>query len=1706
MKKAKLLCIRLGAALLTVCLLLGMLPPASAASATAHDPVAANGKIFYVAPNGSDTNPGSFARPFATLETAMNAMNPGDLLYVRGGVYKSAGTGSGIKSKNGAVEKWFTVLNYPGETPVFDGEWGYGSGKGFGIWLLNSSYWHIEGLEICNYQETGAYLDDTTHHIEFVNMSFHDITDYTTPNTSYGRSGITSAADDCLVDGCEFYNIGTNRELGDMHDHGIYITGKGARWIVRNSYFHDLPAGSGVQIYGGSGDKSGSVIENNLFVRTRLGIVLGGEQCYNTEVRYNTFWHDTKCDLFPTEGAHDNNIHHNVFGPMIPDPAEIVGYHINFPQLCCLYNDIDYNFYDDSADSNSVYPVKIENWVNGNTFNQKVTWDVLRAPAENVKYEEVYDGSSAQISGLGMEAHGQTGAIRFADPENGDFSFADDTQCTLASVGMSNGRWQQVARATADPIFLLENAGFENGLTGWNPVNGWETPITAEVIDAEAYSGIHALKVTQNSTGNGMLEAVQSYEEKVLVQDGHRYEISLKLKNMLENGTVTIYGYEDNKREVTIAADSVADGSWKTLSGIYTPTAGTKFVRIWLLFSGSGVCYIDDVNISDMATVPTETPSKPNLTIYDSLAANPSFESDLSGSWDQLMTWGSVATGATVERSNSDAVTGNWSLHIQNVAGNKTGIGSNWRTRVEENTEYTLQIKVKTSADTPSDSRVFLVVDETRDNNTQGGFTRYRPVGDALTGAHTDWTTHSVTFTTAAEAARLSLCIFAEGAGEFFIDDVLLIKSGSGTITEPTEEYDSLIHNASFEDCSGTTPTGWTFSPGSWRDDKTAPEAQITVDKEVASHGSNSVKIENPGEGSVAVIDNGEPGVPVEQNSIYRFSAKVKSENMGQFIRIPGESAVDARVKFCLFLYGSSGELLRTVDSSVLSGNTDGWGTLSMGLSIADSSVKSVRTFIIVYGKGTVHLDEVKMEKAGTIASSMAPNPSFEDGLTGWEFGNWSDSTVVPQYEVTSADASNGLSSLHITHTEQAQTTNMNTNFVIPVQGGKTYLLRAFVKTGTNNASDSFAAFYLREAAGNTDGKSDFAGTRITGVNTEWMPIFAEFTPAETTNRLNLGLYFKGQGEIWFDDVQMVEYTPVSSLAKNPGFEAGLNNWAVQGGWGASGSTAGLGVIDETVSYSGLRSLRITNPDAGTKTVFNNYYPNDPISAVNGDILKVSAKVRTDAENASDSSVYFHIRSYNGNSDPIATGNERLSGPQNGWDTLTSYFTVTDASNGSVAIYPAFEGKGTVWFDEIVVEKVGEDLTAFKNECEKSLTDKLANRNDYEETEQNALEELVNAGIAAIRSASTRDEMEQARDHALSEIAKLKTKANAEAEREEAAKKLQAAKDAAKDRIDQMTTPEDYREPVSTEVKKMLVGAKRLIDTAQDEARIEEIVNWLDTLVKQLKTNAELTAEELAAAKEAAKNTLRAAGAENTLPSAEQIVEDGLAAIDAAGDQAAVAAALADALDRLAALRESQIDIPAILPAIIGTSGKQLPFKDVGKGDWFYEEVKYVYEKSIMNGTGKDTFSPNSTLTRAMIVTILYRMEAEPDVRYSGKFSDVADGRWYSAAVEWAAMHGIVNGYTSGRFEPDDAVTREQLAAILYRYASKMKGFDVNASTSLNGYADGAKVSDYAQTAVKWALARNLLLPVNGALEAGTSATRAEVAVAVARFLKAYLR
>ena len=202
---------------------------------------------------------------------------------------------------------------------------------------------------------------------------------------------------------------------------------------------------------------------------------------------------------------------------------------------------------------------------------------------------------------------------------------------------------------------------------------------------------------------------------------------------------------------------------------------------------------------------------------------------------------------------------------------------------------------------------------------------------------------------------------------------------------------------------------------------------------------------------------------------------------------------------------------------------------------------------------------------------------------------------------------------------------------------------------------------------------------------------------------------------------------------------------------------------------------------------------------------------------------------------------------------------------------------------------------------------------------------------------------------------------------------------------------------------------------------------------------------------------------------------------------------------RAIALALILVMLAGILPVTVPAAANPR-FDDVKPADWFYSSVETVCAKGLMTGTSARTFRPELPVTRGMLVTILYRIEGEPSVSYSGKFSDVPSGRWYSKAVEWAAAQGIVGGYSNGKFGPEDSVTREQLAAILYRYAGKTKGFDVSASASLSGYTDSAKVSAYAQSAVKWAIATNLLLPTSGKLNAGADATRAEVAVAVARF------
>lgn len=172
-----------------------------------------------------------------------------------------------------------------------------------------------------------------------------------------------------------------------------------------------------------------------------------------------------------------------------------------------------------------------------------------------------------------------------------------------------------------------------------------------------------------------------------------------------------------------------------------------------------------------------------------------------------------------------------------------------------------------------------------------------------------------------------------------------------------------------------------------------------------------------------------------------------------------------------------------------------------------------------------------------------------------------------------------------------------------------------------------------------------------------------------------------------------------------------------------------------------------------------------------------------------------------------------------------------------------------------------------------------------------------------------------------------------------------------------------------------------------------------------------------------------------------------------------------------------------------------LPFSDVKSGNWFYDAVKYAYEQGLMTGTSATTFAPNGTMNRAMIVTVLYRLENSPAVTGASKFTDVPAGQWYSDAVAWAAANKIVNGYDETTFGPMNAVTREQMAAILFRY-EQVKGLEnVTLEENLNRFPDQNKISAYAIPALQWAVGQKIINGnADGTLDPTGTATRAQVA------------
>ena len=202
---------------------------------------------------------------------------------------------------------------------------------------------------------------------------------------------------------------------------------------------------------------------------------------------------------------------------------------------------------------------------------------------------------------------------------------------------------------------------------------------------------------------------------------------------------------------------------------------------------------------------------------------------------------------------------------------------------------------------------------------------------------------------------------------------------------------------------------------------------------------------------------------------------------------------------------------------------------------------------------------------------------------------------------------------------------------------------------------------------------------------------------------------------------------------------------------------------------------------------------------------------------------------------------------------------------------------------------------------------------------------------------------------------------------------------------------------------------------------------------------------------------------------------------------------------RLLSLALALCLVCSLLPGTALAAGEN-PFTDVSASHWAHDDITYVYENDLMNGTDGSLFSPESTTTRAQVVTVLYRLAGQPAADWENPFWDVPASAWFHDAVTWAWENDITGGVSSTHFGAGNAVTREQLAAFLYRYAQD-QGYDTSARADLSGYSDAGLVSSYATEALSWANATGLITGTTGTtLSPKGSATRAQVATILSRF------
>lgn len=174
-------------------------------------------------------------------------------------------------------------------------------------------------------------------------------------------------------------------------------------------------------------------------------------------------------------------------------------------------------------------------------------------------------------------------------------------------------------------------------------------------------------------------------------------------------------------------------------------------------------------------------------------------------------------------------------------------------------------------------------------------------------------------------------------------------------------------------------------------------------------------------------------------------------------------------------------------------------------------------------------------------------------------------------------------------------------------------------------------------------------------------------------------------------------------------------------------------------------------------------------------------------------------------------------------------------------------------------------------------------------------------------------------------------------------------------------------------------------------------------------------------------------------------------------------------------------------------------FRDTDRNAWYHDGVHWALKNGVMNGVSDSEFDPAGLTTRAMLIMMLWRLEGEPSASFELHFRDVSEGQWYTDAVRWAASTGVVSGYSDTEFGPEDTLTREQLAGILYRYA-QYKGLSADEDTSLGGYKDASQVGDWAVPAMSWAVGAGIINGVEeNALAPTDGASRSQVATVLMR-------